>query len=149
MRIYLDTCCLSRLFDEQTQTNVRRETEAIELILSRLQDGSWTWISSVILRSEVEKNPNEIQRFQIENLLTNAHQDVETSETSRGEYLESISFKENDALHLAGAESRSADVFLTTDDRLLKKAKSMQTQLNIQVDNPLEWLQKVIKNEDT
>ena len=54
-----------------------------------------------------------------------------------------------DALHLACAESGSADVLLTTDDKLRNKARSVQTQLNIEVDNPLEWLQKVRKNEHT
>ncbi len=83
--------------------------------------------------------------------MTDAHQDVtiKIGEISRGKYLESISFKENDALHLACAESGSADVLLTTDNGLLNKAKSVQTQLDIEVDNPLGWLQKVRKNENT
>ena len=151
MRIYLDTCCLSRIFDDQTQIRIHQETEAIQWILNRLQDGDWLWISSAVLGREVEKNPNEGQRSQIENWVTDAHQDiaVDAGEVSRGKYLESINFKKNDALHLACAESGSADVLLTTDDNLLKKAKSVQTQLNIQVDNPYEWLRKVTKNEDT
>lgn len=151
MRIYLDNCCLSRIFDDQDQSKVRQETEAILLILSHLQDGTWTWISSDILGWEVEKDPNEMHRTHIENLLTDAHQYVaiETGKTSRGIYLESISFDKKDALHLACAESGSADVLLTTDNKLFKKAKSVQTELNIQVDNPLAWLQKVTKNENT
>ena len=151
MRIYLDTCCLSRIFDDQTQIRIHQETEAIQRILNRLQDGDWLWISSTVLGREVEENPNEGQRFQIESWLTDANQNVavDAGEVSRGKYLESISFKKNDALHLACAESGSADVFFTTDDNLLKKAKSVQNQLNIQVDNPYEWLQKVRKNEDT
>ncbi len=151
MRIYLDTCCLSRIFDDQTQTQVRQEAEAIQWILNRFQDRYWLWISSKVLVTEIENNPNEEQRSQIRGWLTDTHQNVavEAGQTSRGAYLESISFKKNDALHLACAESGSVDVFLTTDDRLLKKAKSVQTQLNIEVDNPLEWLKKVAKNENT
>ncbi len=76
LRIYLDTCCLSRIFDNQAQSKVRQETEAMILILSRLQDGSWTWISSGILELEVEKNPNEIHRTEIKSWLADAHQDV-------------------------------------------------------------------------
>jgi len=34
-----------------------------------------------------------------------------------------LNFKYHDALHLAFAEAGGADVFLTTDDRLLRKAK--------------------------
>ena len=151
MKIYLDTCCLSRRFDNQTQTRVRQETEAIQMILNRFQEGNWLWISSRILVDEIENNPNETERVQIKRWLIHVHQDVlrEKSEILRGKQLETLTFHAKDALHLACAESGSADVLLTTDDRLLNKAKSVQTQLNIQVDNPLEWLQKVVKNEST
>lgn len=100
---------------------------------------------------EIENNPNEEQRSQIKNWVAGAHQDVAvgTSEISRGRQLETLTFQAMDALHLACAESGSADVLLTTDDRLLNKARSVQTQLNIEVDNPLEWLKKVRKNEHT
>ena len=151
LKIYLDTCCLSRLFDDQTETKIRQETEAIQWILSNIQEGAWQWISSSVLRNEVENNPNEIHRSQIESWLIEAHQDVTVGriEGLRGKHLESISFKKADALHIACAESATVDVFLTTDDRLLKKAKSVQSHLYIQVDNPLEWLLKAIKNENT
>ncbi len=151
LKIYLDTCCLSRRFDDQTQTRIYRETEAIRQILDYFQDGHWLWISSDVLVDEIENNPNETERIQIKRWLIHVDQDiaVETSEISRGRQLETLTFQAKDALHLACAESGSADVLLTTDDRLLNKARSVQTQLNIEVDNPLEWLQKVRKNEHT
>ncbi len=150
-RIYLDTCCLSRRFDDQTQIRIHEETEAIGQILNYFQDGHWLWISSGVLVEEIENNPNETKRIQIKRWLIHVDQDisVETSEMSRGRQIETLTFQAMDALHLACAESGSADVLLTTDDKLLKKAKSVQTQLNIQVDNPHEWLQKVTKNENT
>ena len=151
LKIYLDTCCLSRLFDDQTQTRIHQETEAIRQILNYFQDGCWLWISSDVLVDEIENNPNETKRIQIKRRLIHVDQDisVETSEMSRGRQLETLTFQAMDALHLACAESGSADVLLTTDDRLLNKARSVQSQLNIEVDNPLEWLQKVRKNEHT
>jgi hypothetical protein len=33
MKIYLDACCLNRLFDDQRQPPIRLEAEAISLIL--------------------------------------------------------------------------------------------------------------------
>ena len=33
MAIYLDTCCLNRPFDDQTQDRIRLEAEAVILIL--------------------------------------------------------------------------------------------------------------------
>ena len=151
MRIYLDTCCLSRLFDDQTQTRILKETQAIRQILNHFQDGHWLWISSDILVHEIENNPSETERIQIIRWLIHVDQNisVETEKVSRGRQLETMTFQAKDALHLACAESGAADVLLTTDVRLLNKVSSIKAQLNIQVDNPFEWLQKVSKNEHT
>ncbi len=45
-----------------------------------------------------------------------------------------------DALHLAGAESATANVFLTADDKLLKLATRLSSQLQVTVANPVFWL---------
>ncbi len=115
LKIYLDTCCLSRLFDDQTQTRIHQETEAIRRILNNLQVRHWIWISSDVLVDEIENNPNETKRIQIKRWLIHVDQDisVETSEISRGKQLETLTFQSMDALHLACAESGSADVLLT------------------------------------
>uniref|UniRef100_UPI004057AA44 hypothetical protein n=1 Tax=Candidatus Electrothrix sp. TaxID=2170559 RepID=UPI004057AA44 len=47
-----------------------------------------------------------------------------------------------DALHLACAE-KGADVFLTVDDGLLKRALKI-ADLKIPVGNPLKWLTEVL-----
>ncbi|NLB42830.1 MAG: type II toxin-antitoxin system VapC family toxin [Clostridiales bacterium] len=44
-------------------------------------------------------------------------------------------------MHLALAESYGLDVFLTTDDRLLKTAKKIN--LKIKTMNPVTWLMEV------
>lgn len=41
---------------------------------------------------------------------------------------------------IACAESGAADVFLTTDDKLLRRAIRLAEQLRIPVANPLNWL---------
>jgi hypothetical protein len=46
-------------------------------------------------------------------------------------------------LHLACAESGSADVFLTTDDQLLRRAASCASLTRMRVENPLQWLEEV------
>ena len=125
LKIYLDTCCLSRPFDDQTQTRIRQETEVIRWIISQINSGHWHWVSSDILVYEVEQISELDQRLQIKDLMTNAHQTVSigTSEISRGKHFETLEFKAEDALHLACAESGSVDIFLTTDDRLLSRAE--------------------------
>ena len=53
----------------------------------------------------------------------------------------------HDALHLACTEHCNADVFLTTDDKLLRLSRECSSMLKIKVDNPLMWLKEVIENE--
>jgi hypothetical protein len=48
---------------------------------------------------------------------------------------------------LAFAEQAAVDIFLTTDDRLLKLASKCFSLIQVKVDNPLGWLRKVIQNE--
>jgi len=84
-------------------------------------------------------------------MLSSADQiiSIGTTETLRGKHLESLGFKPFDALHLACAESGNADLFLTTDDRILRKAASVSSQLRIRVENPYTWLQEVVQDEHT
>ncbi len=144
-KIYLDTCCLSRLFDSPTQERVIEEARAVRQIFTYFLNGDWYWISSTVVADEVEQTPDVGKRSQVETLLDLAHQtiSVEKREISRGLQLESLGFKEQDALHIACAESGESDIFLTTDDRLLSRAQRYGTQLQIQVENPNAWLQEV------
>ena len=78
--------------------------------------------------------------------MTFAHLTVSigANESKRGMQLEGLGFKRRDALHLACAESAEVDIFLTTDDRLLRRAKRYQMQLYTQVENPYIWLQSEV-----
>ena len=142
-KIYLDTCCLSRPFNDQTPVRIRRETKAIEIILKNFVTGDWHWIISEILTFEVDNNRDMSQRFQMKSQMANAHINVSIGEIERkrGRDLEKIGFKRLDALHIACAESGNADVFLTTDDRLLRRAKRLSSKLHVQAENPYRWLQ--------
>ena len=149
LKIYLDTCCLNRPFDNQTQTRIRRETEVIRWIIPQFQIGYWHWISSEILIDEIDRISDLNQRFEIKDRLADAHQTVplRASEISRGKQLEELGFKESDALHLACAESGAADIFLTTDDGLLKRAEGNSLHLHVQVENLYTWFQEITGNE--
>ena len=65
----------------------------------------------------------------------------------RAEEITRIGFKPFDALHIACAEAAQADVFLTTDDQLLSKAKKNQGKINVIVENPVSWLIDVTADE--
>lgn len=150
-KIYLDTCCLSRLFDPSTQTRIAQEAEAISEILAYCFRGDWYWVSSTILSNEIEQTTNLMKRYQIETLLSRAHQTISAGMDvrTRGKNLELLGFQEFDALHVACAEVGKVDIFLTTDDRLLRRAKRYHEQLHIQVENPSLWLQEAVNSDES
>ena len=78
-------------------------------------------------------------------MLRRAHETILAGaiKIARSEALESLGFKHYDALHIACAESGGADVLLTTDDRMVRLAKRHSTQLQVPVENPYTWLQKI------
>ena len=149
MKIYLDTCCLSRPFNDQSQLRIRRETEAVEEIFDAFINGRWTWIISEALIYEVNNNPNWIQRDRMKLQMDTANENVLMGviEKVRSNDLEALGFKHLDARHLACAESGNVDVFLTTDDRLLRRAHRIRSELRVRVENPYEWLQEITEDE--
>ena len=142
MKIYLDVCCLNRPFDDQTQNRVRLEAEAVLLILARTQAGDWRWISSEVVIDEIEQTPDPKRRERVRQLIVHANQShiLTDNDIDRANALVNLGFGSMDALHLACAESSQSDFFLTTDDKLKRRATRLQKQLNVVVDNPLNWL---------
>jgi len=61
---------------------------------------------------------------------------------ARAKELAKFNIKPYDALHLASAEAGGADIFLTTDRKLVKVAK--RADVKIKVENPLVWLTEVL-----
>lgn len=146
MQIYLDACCLNRPFDDQTQDRIRLESEAVLLILSRLQTGGWQWASSQILVFEIDQTPDAQRRYRVKNLVSYAATTIRIgeSEVERALQWEALGFDAYDTLHLACAESARADIFLTTDDQLLRLAGRHSRELRLRVENPLTWLKEVM-----
>ena len=150
-KIYLDTCCLNRLFNDQTQARIRRETEAVQTILARFFTSDWQWVTSTVLVNEISKTPDATLRDDMEALLSLAHQNVSVgaSKQTRCTQLKSLGFKWLDALHIACAESSGTDILLTTDDRMLRRAKRFHSQLRVRVENPYAWLEEIAEDEHT
>ena len=146
MKIYLDTCCLNRPFDDQSQERIRLETEAVMIILVRITRKEWTWLGSQALDIEIDRAPDIEQQSRLNRVADFIGQSIEIGqkEIKRADELEKLGFVGFDAVHLACAESGSADVFLSTDDRLLKRAKRLSKKIRVKVMNPLEWLQEMI-----
>lgn len=144
-RVYLDVCCLNRPFDDQHQERVRLEAEAVLLILGRCEAETWQWVSSVVVEDEVDQTPSPERRARVRAMLPAAQLRVGLTDVivARAKSLHGLGFHPYDALHLACAEQAAVDVFLTTDDRVLRVAASRAALLQVRVVNPLVWLVEV------
>lgn len=146
-RIYLDNCVLNRPFDDQSQERIRLETEAIVLLLSRVERKEWTWLSSEALEIEIDRTPDADQQSRLKRVVKFVNSVIEINDTvlARARELQMAGFVGFDAVHLACAEKGKADIFLTTDDRLLKMAKRLSKKLLVEVKNPLDWMKENIE----
>jgi len=142
MKIYLDVCCLGRPFDELTSTRVRLEAEAVTAILESCEIGMWQLLSSSIIIQEISQILDTEKRDTI--METQSHYSefivLDDEITRRAKEFEQYSIRPFDALHLASAEKGAADVFLTTDDKFLRRAQKLN--LAFEVANPLNFITK-------
>jgi len=120
------------------------ECEAILSIIDSCGDGEWFFFSSDVLLDEIMETSNNVKREKVMLLYNAAGAHINFSEAiyTRALELERFSIKSYDALHIASAEAANADVFLTTDRRLINSA--MKAKISIPVRNPLVWLTEVL-----
>ncbi len=144
-KIYLDVCCLNRPLDDQTQERVQRETAAIMHIIGYFASGIWQWLGSEIVEFEIAQIRDERRRRRLTVLATQIQQvtAVDAGIVGRAQELMGMGFHLADSLHLSCAERAGADVFLTTADRLLRRALRGAHQLQVTVANPVAWLEEV------
>ena len=115
------------------------------LFLARIEHGEFFWISSEVVDDEISQNIDADRALKAQMLARHAtfRINLTGTEIARGTELEKLGFAAFDALHLACAESGGTDVFLTTDDKLLKRTIRFAEQLHVRVENPLKWLQNL------
>ena len=108
-------------------------------------DGPAWWVSSTVLEIEISRNPDPERRLDASALLVFANEVVVPGAVAAGRAarLQTLGFGVLDALHLASAEQGNVDVFLTTDDDLLRRAKRHNTLLRLRVENPLSWIKEI------
>lgn len=142
--VYLDTCCLNRPSDDQTQPRIRLESEAVLAVLAAVEARRGVeWLGSAAVLGELARNPDPDRRRRALRLLelTTRWARIEPEDDARGEALAQLAgLTAFDALHVALAERGGADVLLTTDDRFLRRAARHATALRVPVENPLAWL---------
>lgn len=103
-------------------------------------------INSDAILYEVNKIPDFERRNQVFLLASKAkvYIQVDNKLIERAKEIQTMGIRTYDALHVASAETAKADVFLTTDDNLLKKLKRFSNELEIRIENPLVWIKEVL-----
>jgi predicted nucleic acid-binding protein len=123
MRLYLDLCCFNRPYDDQTQARVRLETEAKVVLQQKVKDAECALVWSATLDFECSNNPFEEHRHAIMQWRQLAASIVIADRLviDKAQQLVGQGVGHFDALHVASAIAGQADMFVTTDDRLIRK----------------------------
>ncbi len=143
MKIYLDNCMFNRPFDEQSHIRIRLETEAKLAIQEEIRRGTYQLIWSYILDYENSKNPFQERKEQIIKWKKYAIADVEenTNIINTAILLNNKGLQKMDSLHIACAIFAKADYFLTTDDKVNKKASTIA---NIKIADPIDFIKQAL-----
>jgi len=146
IKIYLDVCCLNRPFDDQNYDRIKLEARAIAIILEGIEEHRFLWIGSEIVFDEIEKTPDHVKKNEMLSLSKDISEIIYLTDKieKRGIELCGMGFTVYDALHIACCESGEVDLFLTTDDKLLKRAKRFGNKIKVRVENPLLWIKENI-----
>ena len=140
--IYIDVCALCRPFDEQEYMRIRLETEAVNLILSKVRDGNYKLIVSPVHIKEIEAISDTIERVELQIVLNEWGEQIHANmaETRlRAEDLVNSGFGIADAAHVAFAEQAEVP-FISCDDRLIKKC--INYKINVWCGNPVAFCEK-------
>lgn len=139
----MDVCCWNRPFDDQTQTRVHLEAEAVLAIVLGIEQGHCQLLHGEVVDLEIANASDVERRERLQTLIPRHHHYIRCNEaiSTRASELERRGFAGIDALHLACAESAGANIFLTTDDQLLRRAARLSGFLQVRVANPLAWMQ--------
>ncbi|GHT86733.1 hypothetical protein FACS1894137_12730 [Spirochaetia bacterium] len=147
MKIYFDVCCLCRPYDDLSQARVHLESEAVLAIMKLCKSADWSFATSEVTDTELLQMHDGKKLANVVTLCGQASDFLMVTEESRSlaKEFRKKGIKFFDSEHLAVAVVNRYDVFLTTDDGLLKAAQKLP--LNILVTNPAEWILRGLGNE--
>lgn len=139
IKVYLDTCCYNRPYDDQTQLRINLEAQAKLFIQKQIVDGKIDLIYSFISVYENSQNPYSIRKKAISDFFSNAsiyiNEDNVEGVKKRASEIMKTGIKTKDALHVSCAVEGKADYFVTTDIRLLKYSSD-----EVRIINPIDLI---------
>ena len=140
--IYLDVCVLSRPFDDQSFLRIRLETEALNLILSKVKNEKYILVVSPIHWEEIKAISDVFERIDLQERLRTLGKSIKADSANakkRAEELCDLNFGVADAAHIAFAEQCGAE-FISCDDSLIKKCS--RQNIKIWCGNPVAFCEK-------
>lgn len=140
MKLYLDNCCFNRPFDDQSRLKIHLETEAKLYLQQQIVKGKIELIWSYILDYENLANPYEEKRLAIEDFKRYASVNIIESQlliNTAEAIVSKYRVKPKDALHVACAMEAKANIFVTTDSDLIKRAAT-----GLCIMNPIQFVMK-------
>jgi len=151
MRLYFDCCCYNRPFDDQSQDRIHEESEAILSIMKRCNASNEDVVlGSTVLNMEFDKISDNVKKANVLRLAKIIRETIIYSPEIRQRAIELEkldTIRKMDSLHIASAESGHADIFLSTDDKLLKACQRLRNVLKVKVKNPLFYLAEVNEHD--
>lgn len=144
MKVYLDICCLKRPFDDQSQARIALETAAVLSVLRAIELGVHTGVRSPSHDFENAANPDARRAQAVADWLVQCGPaaggaaGVET----RFRALRAMGLGQLDAYHVSWAVELGADVFLTTDDRLIARSAPIAAAHGLRVTDPVTFVRE-------
>lgn len=141
LKVYLDNCCYSRLFDIKAQARVKAEAERILEIINNRITGGYVIIGSSIVAAEITGIRNAAMRKAIEEHykeIVFEEVDISAQGLVRAHKLHLMGLGVMDGRHLVAAEEAGADFLLTTDDDFIRKCNN-RNLTTVKVLNPLNF----------
>lgn len=141
--IYLDYNCFQRGFDDPRQVRIQMEALACHEVFVRAEGGKVRLIWSFMHADETILCPFPERKYEVLRLAALCKVRVgpegeiyKLAKSFRGEGRLSA----KDAIHLACASYVGADVFLTCDDRLIRRAKRLNLEMAVM--NPVDYVRQ-------
>ena len=150
MKIYFDTCCYCRPFDNKNhlaQSDVQWEITSILDVIRWAGIAEWSIVGSAAIIAEIGAiKKNLFKRDRARGFYDETVSDELTNTpeiTKRGEELTAAGLSNFDPYHVAFAEAANVDFFLTTDQRLVNGAERLG--IKVKVINPTNFLEEYVK----
>ena len=146
MRIYLDTCCYNRRFDDKSLPTFSEESKAVFRISMKIVSKDLELVTSFMLHYENNCNKDTKQRDSIDIFIKNyrnIYVGVDKSDilAKKVENIIKFGVKHKDAYHIASAILANCDYFITFDKKILKFKSD-----EIKIINPIDFI-KIIEGD--